>query len=142
MRYICDAPDGKTWFRMETEAEAIAESELMHHAVEKYFRRETEKATATFKPSPGGAVFEQQIGLKAHLQQEMPLFLTLRDGEGNGLVTAMLPPQGQDGGPFRPIVVGPENKDPYPEHGEAIAALGLHFNISLGRDRCFPYRRD
>lgn len=142
MRYICDAPGGKTWFRMETEAEAIVESELMRHAVEKYFRREREKAASNFRPAPGSAIFEQEIGLKAHIQREMPLFLTLRDGEGNGLVTAMLPPQGEDGGPFRPIVVGPENRDPYPEHGDAIAALGGHFNISLDRGRCFPYRRD
>ena len=59
-----------------------------------------------------------------------------------GVCAAMLPPDGKDGGPYRPIVVGPENKDPYPDHGEAIEALGRHFNISLNRDRCFPYRRD
>ena len=34
MRYVCDAPGGKTWFRIETEAEAVAESETMRHAVE------------------------------------------------------------------------------------------------------------
>jgi hypothetical protein len=36
MQYICDAPP-KTWFRLETEAEAAAESKVMEHAVEKYF---------------------------------------------------------------------------------------------------------
>jgi hypothetical protein len=34
MRYVCDAPNGKTWFRIETEAEAATESETMRHAVE------------------------------------------------------------------------------------------------------------
>ena len=46
MRYVCDAPGGKTWFRIETEGEAVAESEAMHHAVEKYFRKEHERAAA------------------------------------------------------------------------------------------------
>jgi hypothetical protein len=29
MDYVCDVPGGKTWFRIETEAEAIRESALM-----------------------------------------------------------------------------------------------------------------
>ena len=44
MQYVCDAPNGKTWFRIETESEAAQESRLMSHTVEKYFRREREKA--------------------------------------------------------------------------------------------------
>ena len=28
MRYVCDAPGGKTWFRIETESEAVAESDV------------------------------------------------------------------------------------------------------------------
>ena len=44
MQYVCDAPKGKTWFRIETEGEAVHESRLMSHTVEKYFRREREKA--------------------------------------------------------------------------------------------------
>ena len=36
MRYVCDAPGGATWFRIETEAEAEAEAALMRHAVDKY----------------------------------------------------------------------------------------------------------
>ena len=44
MQFICDAPNRKAWFRIETEAEALAESELMRHAVEKYFRREYDAA--------------------------------------------------------------------------------------------------
>jgi len=141
MLYVCDALGGKTWFRIETEAEAAQESALMRHAVEKYFRREQEKATQSFQPASKTFV-EQEIGLKAHLLREMPMFLTLRDEDGNALVTAMLPPSGQDRSGFRPIIVGIENNDPYPHYGEAIRALGQHFNIALDRDRCYPYRRD
>ena len=75
MKYVCDAPDGKTWFRIETEAEAVSESETMRHAVEKYFRKEQETATQSFQPI-SKVSFEQEIGLKAHVQREMPLFLT------------------------------------------------------------------
>jgi len=141
MRYVCDGPDGKTWFRIETEAEATSESETMRHAVEKYFRKEHEKATHSFQPA-SKVSFEQEIGLKAHIQREMPIFLTLRDEEGNPLATAMLPPGGQDDQGFRPIVVGPGNADPYPEQGDAIRALGQHYGIALERARCYPYRRD
>jgi hypothetical protein len=117
MRYVCDAPEGKTWFRLETAAEAAAESLAMHHAVEKYFCRE------------------------AHIQREMPLFLTLRDSEGTALVTAMLPPGGKEDSAYRMIIVGPDNGDPYPQHRPAIEALGLQLGISLERSRCFPYQR-
>jgi hypothetical protein len=141
MRYVCDAPDGKTWFRIETEAEAAGESETMRHAVEKYFRKEQEKATTSFQPI-SKVSFEQEIGLKAHIQREMPLFLTLRDGDGNPLATAMLPPGGKDDRSFRPIIVGPGNADPYPEEGDAIRGLGEHYGIALERARCYPYRRD
>ena len=53
----------------------------------------------------------------------MPLFLTLRDREGNALATAMLPPGGKDRGGFRSIIVAASNADPYPEQDAAIAAL-------------------
>jgi hypothetical protein len=141
MRYVCDAPHGKTWFRIETEAEAVAESGTMRHAVEKYFRKEQERASASFQPI-SKVYFEQEIGLKAHVQREMPLFLTLRDGEGDPLATAMLPPGGKDDRSFRPIIVGQGNADPYPEEGEAIRALAEHYGMTLERARCYPYRRD
>lgn len=140
MRYVCDAPAGNTWFRLETPAEAAAESLAMDHAVEKHFCREMEKATKSFQPA-SKTFFEQEIGLKAHLQRAMPLFLTLRDSEGKALVTAMLPPGGKTDPAFRMIIVGPDNGDPYPEHGPAITALGRHFGIALDRSRCFPYLR-
>lgn len=139
MQYVCDAPGGKTWFRIETEAEAALESDLMRHAVEKFFHAEREKAARTYQP-PSRTWFEQEIGLKGHLRREMPLFLTLRDGEGNGLATAMLPPGGRDARNFRPIIVGVENRDPYPAHGAAIRVLGAHFGLTLERTRCYPYR--
>ena len=140
MKFICDAPGGKSWFRIETEVEAAAESALMRHAVERYFGREQDAARQSYRPT--SAVFiEQEIGLRAHLQREMPRFLTLRDGDGTALVTAMLPPGGNSGSGFRCIVVGPDNADPYPAHGEAIDALGRHLGLSLERAHCYPYRR-
>jgi hypothetical protein len=141
MKYICDAPGDKTWFRIETDSEAADESDKMQHAVEKYFRKERDRASQSYQPT--STVFiEQEIGLKAHLQREMPLFLTLRDGDGNVLVTAMLPPGGREDPAFRPIVVGYKNGDPFADHTEAIRALGQHFRIALDRTRCYPYRRD
>jgi hypothetical protein len=141
MRYVCDAPGGRTWFRIESEVEAVAESEAMHHAVEKYFRKEHERAAQSFRPV-SKVNFEQEIGLKAHIQREMPLFLTLRDDSGTPLATAMLPPNGREDRSFRPIIVGPGNADPYPEHGDAVRALATHYGIPLERSRCYPYRRD
>jgi hypothetical protein len=41
----------------------------------------------------------------------------------------------------RPILVGRANTDPYPAHGEAIAALARHLGLTLDRERCYPYRR-
>lgn len=140
MQFICDAPGNKAWFRIETEAEAINESDLMRHAVEKHFRVEWQKAARTFRPV-STAFIEQEIGLKAHIQREMPLFLTLRDEEGNGMATAMLPPCGKEDPVCKPIIVGVENRDPFPEHGDAIRALADHFSIMLDRMRCYPYRR-
>ena len=141
MKYVCDAPGGKTWFRIETEAEAASESDGMRHAVEKYFRKAQAEAIQTFQPM-SKINFEQEIGLKAHIQREMPLFLTLRDDEGNALVTARLPPGGQDDRSFRPIIVGLANADPFVDHADAIKALGHHFGLALERGRCYPYRRD
>jgi hypothetical protein len=140
MDYVCDAPDGMTWFRIVTEAEAAAESQELKHAVEKYYRRERERAAETFVPV-STVFFEQAIGLEAHIKREMPLFLTLRDEDGVGHATAMLPPGGRADRGFAPIVVGPANADPYPRHGPAIRALADHFGLTLDRARCYPYRR-
>jgi hypothetical protein len=141
MRYLCDGPGGRTWFQIDTEAEAVAESELMSHAVERFFKREWERAAASYTPSPGLSFIEQDIGLKGHVERSMPIFATLRDGEGNGLATAMLPPPGESEATFRIIIVGPGNGDPYRAHGEAIRALGDHLGMKLPRERCFPYSK-
>lgn len=140
MQFVCDAPERKVWFRLETEAEALQESELMKHAVEKYFRREREKAVQSYKPLTASYI-ERDIALGRHVARTMPLFLTLRDHEGNPLATAMLPPGGADDPSFRTIIVGPSNADPYPAQEQAIAALGRHFGLTLSRERCFPYGR-
>ena len=140
MKYLCDAPDNKTWFQIETESEAVQESADMNHAVEKYFRNEQEKAVQTFQPA-STTFFEQEIGLRAHLRRAMPMFLTLRNDEGKALATAMLPPGGGENSGFRPIIVGCDNADPYPDYAEAIRALSEHFGIALDRERCCPYRR-
>jgi len=140
MQFVCEAPP-KTWFRIETEGEAALESRAMNHAVERYFKQAHEQAANTYVPPKTGLYIEQNIGLKAHILRAMPRFLTLRDGEGNVLVTAMLPPTGQDERAFKPIIVGPGNADPYQEHGEAIRALAAHFGFTLDPGRCYPYRR-
>jgi hypothetical protein len=140
MQFVCDATEGKTWFRIETEAEASKESESMEHAVERYFRREWDKAVQTYKPT-SQTFIERDIGLKAHVQRTMPIFLTLRDREGNPLATAMLPQGGRDDPNFRTIIVGRANGDPFASQDGAIAALGKHYGLSLDRDRCYPYKR-
>jgi hypothetical protein len=138
MQFICDAPDRKSWFRIETEFEADQESALMDHGVDKHFRRARECAVQTYKPS-STVYFEQNIGLEAHVREEMSVFLTLRDCEGNGLATAMLPPGGKEKAGFRKIIVGHGNSDPFPENAKAIEALGKHFGISVDKESCYPY---
>jgi hypothetical protein len=140
MKFVCDAPEGKTWFRIETAGEAAIESNAMNHAVEKYFQAELERAKASYQPMTTSYI-ERDIGLNAHVQREMPLFLTLRDAEGTPLATAMLPPGGKDVDNFRIIIVAANNADPYPAHDAAIEALGKHFSLILDRERCFPYQR-
>ncbi len=139
MQYICDASPN-TWFRLETVAEAQAESRLMEHAVERYFRDAHEKASKSYVPPPGGRYIEQNIGLKDFIQRTTPMFLTLRNNEGTPLVTAMLPPGGKVTPSFRPIVVGKANSDPYPAYGTAIKALSARLGLALERERCFPYQ--
>jgi hypothetical protein len=141
MEYVCDAPGDRTWFRLVSEGEAAAESEQMRHAVEKYFRREWDKAAESFKPLTS-VYIEQDIGKASHIKREMPFFLTLRNNEGAPLVTAMLPPGGRRDRSFGCIIVGPANGDPYKQHADAIEALAEHFDLSLDRAHCYPYRRE
>ncbi len=138
MQYVCDAL-AYTWFRFETVAEAAQESQIMDHAVGKHFKLAYEDALRTYSPSDELPLIEQSIGRSAHIQKVMPRFLTLRDSEGKGLVTAMLPPDGETEKALTPVIVGAGNADPYPEYGAAIAALGRHIGLELERDLCFPY---
>ena len=139
MRYVCDAPGGKTWFRFETEAEAEAEAALMRHAVDKYFRRFLAAARESYRAPASARVWERDIGLKDHIAKAMPLFLTLRSSDGEGLATAMLPPEGRNQVNFKTVIVGPENADPYVGQAEAIAVLAARFHLDLKREDCFPY---
>lgn len=141
MRYVCDAQNGATWFRIETQAEADAESALMGHAVDRYFCKYEELARGAYSAPPGLATFEQAIGLNDFVARTMPLFLTLRSDAGEGLATAMLPPQGRNDANFSIIIVGPGNDDPYREHAAAIAALGAQYKLMLKREHCYPYAR-
>jgi hypothetical protein len=136
MKYVCDALKGRTWFRIESDPEAENETAMMRHAVEKYFRREQDKARRSYKPGPG---LERDIGLKAHLARTSPLFLTLRADDGEPLATAMLPAQGKHDPDFQIIIVGPDNSDPYAEHADAIRLLGRHYGLKLSREHCYPY---
>ena len=140
MKFVCDAPGDKTWFRIETVDEAAKESVLMDHAVEKHFRQQWDHTASGFKP-PSDVFIEQNIGLASFVQRHMPMFLTLRNAEGDGLATAMLPPDGGKRRGFRVIIVGPSNGDPYEEHEDAIQALAAHVGLPLDRDDCYPYRR-
>lgn len=139
MRYVCEAPGGATWFRIETEAEAEAEAALMRHSVDKYFRRFEAAARESYRAPAGAPSFEQAIGLKDHISRTMPVFLTLRSDAGDGLATAMLPPQGRNQVNFKIVIVGPDNGDPYAEHEKAIEALGKNYGLELPRAECFPY---
>ncbi len=80
MEYVCDASGDLTWFQIVTEGEAVAESEEMGHAVEKYFRREHDKAEASFKPA-SNVFFEQAIGLEGHIRRADAAF---PDAAGHG----------------------------------------------------------
>ncbi|MGI9477319.1 MAG: hypothetical protein ACR2PI_11495 [Hyphomicrobiaceae bacterium] len=140
MQYVCDAGE-LTWFRLETAAEAAQESQVMEHAVEKYFQNAYDEALRAYAPPASVPAMEQNIGRKAHIERTMPRFLTLRDNEGTALVTAMLPPEDRDLRALRPVIVAHGNSDPYVEFNDAIEALGRHVKLDLDRDVCFPYQR-
>ena len=112
----------------------------MDYAIAKHFRREQEKAIASYPPT-SSVYIEQKIGVKAHIQRAMPLFLTLRDNDGDGFATAILPPGGQNDTNFKIIIVGRGNRGPYVGHGEAIEVLGKHYGMTLKREDCYPYNR-
>ena len=142
MQYVCDASAKLTWFRIETEGEAARESADMAHAVEKHFRMSRDSAARSWKPPAGARYIEQDIGKADYIKRAMPIFLTLRDDDGAAHVTAMLPPLGCPDAMFRPVIVGRANADPWPQFGDAIEKLAVHYKIKLEHARCYPYRRD
>ena len=129
MQYVCDAPGGKTWFRIETESEAAIEQIETHNPVEAFYRDERKSAVQSYRPAPRLAFIERDIALSAHLSQAMPIFLTLRDCDGTALATAVVPPQGKPNGRFQSVVVAPDCGDPFPAQGAAIAALEMQFGV-------------
>jgi hypothetical protein len=131
MEFVCDAPGGKTWFRIETEGEAAIETTDTNNPVETYFCDERKAAAKAYRPSPRLSFIERDIGLNAHLSRTMPLFLTLRDRAGAPLATAVLPPGGRDDARFLATIVAPDSGDPFPSQGAAIAALEKHFGLAL-----------
>ena len=99
------------------------------------------EAKQSYVPPASLHVIEQSIGRKAHIERQMPIFVTLRDGDGKAHVTGMLPAEGKEHDNFRPIIVGVENSDPYDTYRPAIRALGDHYGLRLNRSRCYPYSR-
>ena len=130
MQYVCDAPGRKTWFRIETEGEAMQESEAMRHSLDYCFRHEREAAVKCYAPSRNLNYIERNIGLGAHVQRTMPIFLTLRDSEGTPLATAVLP-QADDCEGREPRIVGPEYSDAFEAQRSAIAVLERHMRRTL-----------
>jgi hypothetical protein len=134
MQYVCDAPGRKTWFRIETDGEALLEAELMRNAIEVQYENARLAAVQTYQPSQRLQSFERNIGLKAHLERSMPIFLTLRDSEGTPLANAMLPPGGRENGLHTTRVVGPNGADAMRFEPEAVKALEKHYNIAIEAD--------
>jgi hypothetical protein len=115
MRFVCDAAGRKTWFGIETEAEAARESELMRHAVEKHFRRAHEQASQAYRPRAGGPSFEQDIGRAGAHPPGHAGVPDAADGDGDALATRDAPASaggGADNLVCSPMVVGPGNADP------------------------------
>mgnify|MGYP000667971898 CR=1 FL=1 len=90
MQYVCESTKGRTWFRIETDAEAEAETTLMRHAVEKHFRREQARARKSYVPGQGlerdiarlrGQIHEHDvtIGEKERRTLEVVLHLPISD---------------------------------------------------------------
>ena len=113
----------------------------MNHTLENTFRDAYETAAKLHSPAKSVRFVEQNIGLKAHIQRTMPMFLTLRAKDGTPLVTAVLPPIGRDGITFRPIVIGPANTNPYPKNVAAIRKLAEHYGLDLEQTRSYRSNR-
>lgn len=131
MQYVCNAPGGKTWFRIESGEEALLEQDALKNSVDVQFENARRTAVQKYQPAPRLHHFERDIGLKAHLMRTMPMFLTLRDREGAPLANAMLPPCGRDDGSYACKIVGPGGSDALSSHPDAAEALATHFGLSI-----------
>ena len=131
MQYVCDAPGKKAWFRIESSGEAALESAVMKNAIEVQYENTRRAAIQTYQPSSRLHFIERNIGLNAHIARTMPMFLTLRDGEGNHLANAMLPPCGRDDDTFASRIVGPGGMDALMDEAAAVEALERHFGLSI-----------
>ena len=116
------------------------ESEVMRHAVEKYFRRERERRRESFKPLTS-VFIEQDIGKAAHISARCRSSSPCAMRTARRRSRPCCRPGG--GGIGRGcIIVGPANTDPYKQHADAIEALAEHFDMPLDRAHCYPYRRE
>lgn len=140
MQFVCDASPKLTWFRLDTGAEAARESADMDHAVEKHWRQSRDAAERAWRPPAFSRYIEQDIGKADFIRRVMPLFMTLRDDDGQAYATAMLPPLGCADALFRAVVVGRANADPWPAYADAINALAAHYHLTLDHANCYPYR--
>ena len=83
---------------------------------------------------------EQEIGLKDHVQRGgLPLFLTLRDEDGVGLVTAMVPPEGREERGFRCHPGRPRRPNPR-RRASPMLRWASRLGVALTPARCYPYR--
>ena len=131
MRYVCDVSERMTWFRIETDGEALLEAMATQIAVAYFFEEERRKALSSYRPRAELSFLERDIGLESHIQRTMPLFLTLRDNNGSALATTMLPLDGKDDGVFPVLVWGAGSVDAYELHTVALRALEKHFDIPI-----------
>ena len=131
MQFICDAPGRKSWFRIETESEAIFEAEAMRVSIDAPFRIEREAAVKSYRPQSRLRAIERDIGLSAHVLRTMPIYLTLRDLEGTALANAVLPADGDCEEDHHAVVIGPGHADPFASQAEAIRALERHYGVRL-----------
>jgi len=140
MQYVCEAPGRKVWFRIESSAEAALESAVMKNAIEFQYENAHRAAIQTYQPSSRLHFVERDIGLKSHIARTMPMFLTLRDGEGKHLVNAVLPPCGREDDTFACRIVGPGGMDALTAEADAVEVLEKHFGLSVHKKHSVSHR--
>ena len=60
---------------------------------------------------------------------------------GDRLLCNVLRPRFLTAEQYRPILVGPNNSDPFRDYPMAINILARHFGVELDPVRCYPYRK-